>query len=199
MKPKSFKPVDRPSWARGHGAFANVKSQGSREAANLDFWWLVHFREAQADAVLQQLERYGFEGYRPMCQRRKRVGSKNVMAAVPFFPGYLFARRVRDGARSLTSLHGVEFVYLKMCADKIVEGLKSREVDDYIAFVEDSDPMKDAIKAGDTVEMLNGLVEAMVSEINPAGRLVLLMKLMGQDCELIVDAARVVRKSSSAA
>jgi transcription antitermination factor NusG len=193
MKPKSFSRKDRPDAVRAQPAFANVKSVGSEELASAGPWFLVQFRQSQIDTVWHQLRAYGFEGYRPMCQRKKRVDRAMVMRPAPVFPNYMFVRRKFDGQVPVTSIHGIEWVFLKTIADGAVAGLKSREIDGYIEFIADSDPAKDRIKRGDTISTLDGLIEAVVHEVNDAKRVVILLNFMGKDCELTLDAAKVVR------
>lgn len=199
MKPTAHPPT-RSNWVKAQPGLAPLsppqgfaaKSKGLTEEAS-DKWYLVQFRNSKLDSLLAQLRAYGFEVYRPMGQRKKRVGKVMAMAAEPVFPGYLFARRARSGFVPVTSLHGVEWVFMRAVVQSVIDGFKSREVDGYLHFLKETDPDKHKIKAGDTISTLDGLIEAVVHEVNDAGRIVILMAFMGKECPLTVDLARVVK------
>ncbi len=176
-------------------------------APETDHWYVVQYRAGvnnrTFDMMLKALRHGGFEYYRPMFMRMKRptIDGRRVgdmrRVTEPLYPNYMFVRRERAGKAPIGSIHGIEGNFLGAVRDQVVRAHQAEEIEGFIQFVRKNDPSRKLIKAGDTVETLDGLIEAVVNEVHADGRLSLLSSFMGGSSRLVVNLAQVVRTKAA--
>ena len=96
-------------------------------------WYLVQCKPREDERALENLQRQGFECYRPARSVERRRHGRKCTVCEPLFPNYVFIRlnRVRDNWSSIRStrgvLHLVRFNEFPLpVADAIIEGIRSR-------------------------------------------------------------------------
>lgn len=157
-------------------------------------WYVVRTharREAGAEA---QLRRQGFLAFLPRVDATRRRGSQFRTSPAPLFPRYLFVRfdAARDRWRSINGTIGVASL-LSMgerpqpVPTGLVEALIGREASGVAAGF--------AVR-GDVVRVIAGPFTGMVGRIEteqPAGRVRILMDILGGEVPLAVDGRCLAR------
>ena len=72
-------------------------------------WYLIHCKPREDERALENLQRQGFECYRPARLLERRRNGRNCAVSEPLFPNYLFIRldRVNDNWYPIRSTRGV--------------------------------------------------------------------------------------------
>jgi transcriptional antiterminator RfaH len=96
-------------------------------------WYLVQCRARQGDRALKNLERQGFECYRPLYERERIQRGRKQLATAALFPGYLFIRLdcIHDNWLPIRSTRGVIQIvrfndFPLPVADGIIEQIRRR-------------------------------------------------------------------------
>lgn len=155
-------------------------------------WYAVHTKTSQEEIAAFNLERLGLEVLNPKLKQEKMVWGVPKSVLKPLFPNYLFAkfnpakylhliqyaRGVRQVLRSGLALLPVD--------EDIIEGIRGRLNPDGHAEL----PAK-AMMAGSAVFIqegafsgLNGIFER---ELSDRKRVVLLLKIMGVNAQVVMD------------
>ena len=159
-------------------------------------WYLIQCRARQDERALDNLQRQGFECYRPVYEsERIRRGRKHLTSAA-LFPGYLFIRldRLNDNWLPIRSTRGVIQVvrfneFPLPVADGIVEQIRRR--------MEDKPIRERYLKSGERVSLtfdgsFSGIEAIFVSNVGEE-RVVLLLTILQSEQALIVPVERVRR------
>ncbi len=137
------------------------------------------------------LDSAGYEYYRPVFCRRKRVRTKFELCYEPLYREYMFVRRRWIGSKALSSCFGVVGKALGTVDHKVIRRHRLLEVISEARQVIMHDPSGQEIIVGDTVETLDGLLRAVVLEKDPLGRVTLLSQFMGGSSKLVVPLHRL--------
>lgn len=148
-------------------------------------WYLIHCKPREDERALENLERQGFECYRPtrLIERRRNGGKCTVPE--PLFPNYLFIHLdcVNDNWSPIRSTRGVLQIvrfngFPLPVADGIIEGIRSRlggvSVEPYL-------------KPGERVRIMAGAfsqMEAIFVAHDGQDRVVLLLNILQRNQEL---------------
>jgi transcriptional antiterminator RfaH len=159
-------------------------------------WYLIQCRARQDKRALDNLQRQGFECYRPVYEtERIRRGRKHLTSAA-LFPGYLFIRldRVNDNWLPIRSTRGVIQVvrfndFPLPVADGIVEQIRRR--------MEDKPIRERYLNSGERVVLtfdgsFSGIEAIFVSSVGEE-RVMLLLTILQSEQALIVPVERVRR------
>lgn len=158
-------------------------------------WLVLIAKPGMSEIALMRLGAQGFEAYLPLRaptreERRRGVERK------PMFPGYLFARPGFDGQWSaMENTIGVSRLVMvgdrpALLPDAALRELRSREAADGLVYL----PEADAFSPGAPVlaELAAGqLVDAVVEAHEDSDRIALLLRFLGAERRVVVDAARV--------
>ena len=152
-------------------------------------WYLVQCRARQDERALDNLQRQGFECYRPVYEsERMRRGRKHLTSAA-LFPGYLFIRldRVNDNWLPIRSTRGVIQVvrfneFPLPVADGIIEQIRRR--------IEDKPIREPYLKSGERVVLtfdgsFSGIEAIFLSSVGEE-RVMLLLSILQSEQALIV-------------
>jgi transcriptional antiterminator RfaH len=146
-------------------------------------WYLVHCKPLQDERALENLQRQGFECFRPMRSiERRREGRKHFVDE-PLFPRYLFIHLdcVHDNWYPIRSTRGVHelvrFNSEKPLAvrDEIIEGIRTRLA---------NPATEPYLKPGERVRITEGpfsQIEAIFLANDGDERVVLLMNILQTD------------------
>jgi transcriptional antiterminator RfaH len=161
-------------------------------------WYLIHSKPSCEAVARTHLMRQGFEVYLPrvVCKRRRRgIACESVL---PLFPRYLFLR-VIEGSQSLAPVRssvGVAAVVrfgsrYAIVADRVVSDLRAREAPGTGLHRLSADS---PLIAGSTVRMTAGPfdgLEGIFEREAGAERVVVLLRILGQDAHVRVPAAAI--------
>src|SRR5262245_8013340 len=93
-------------------------------------WYLIHTKPRQESRALENLERQGFECFRPMQAVERCRDGRTQPAAQPLFPSYLFIHldRLTDNWYPISSTRGVHQIvrfneYPLPVADRVIEAI----------------------------------------------------------------------------
>lgn len=159
-------------------------------------WYVVHtqpHKEAHADL---HLRRQGFTTYLPRYLRSRRHARKTETVARPLFPRYLFVAIdvARDRWRSIHSTIGVSHLLLAgeeplSVPDRIVEEIRARESDGYVAL-----GLPSGVGPGSRVRLIDGIfadAKGVLERIADDRRVAILLELLGREVRVFVPAASV--------
>ncbi|MDM7857748.1 transcription/translation regulatory transformer protein RfaH [Thiopseudomonas sp. CY1220] len=158
-------------------------------------WYIVLTKPRQESRAAQQLENQGGEVFLPMLEVERIRQGKRIKKIETLFPGYLFLRvgeddmllsRVRStfGVNKLLTF-GAEVMQIQ---DALIEDLRTRLAQ------RESAP---AFKQGDVVTLADGPFrdyQAIFHQYNGEERAVILIKLLGQQNQLLIDLAQLYPK-----
>ena len=153
-------------------------------------WYLVHTKPAQEDRALLNLERQGFECYRPLINVKKIKGKKINIIQEPMFRRYLFLRLHQDGEEQswapIRSTLGVStMVHFgaqpTMVDDEIIKYLREREHEhiDAPLFIQ-----------GDSVKINDGPfmgLEAIFQSASSDQRSIILLEILHRPVSIQID------------
>jgi len=146
-------------------------------------WYLIHCKPREDGRALENLERQGFECYRPVRRVERLREGRKYGAAEPLFPRYLFIRLdcINDNWYPIRSTRGVNQIV--RCRDRplpvrdeIVEGIRAR-----LAGPIGQEPY---LKPGERVLIMEGpfsQIEAIFLANDGEERVVLLMNILQTD------------------
>jgi transcriptional antiterminator RfaH len=157
-------------------------------------WYLIHCKPREDERALENLERQGFECYRPARLVERHRNGRKCIVQEPLFPNYLFIRLdcVNDDWHPIRSTRGVIHIvqfneFPLPVADEIIEGIRSR-----LAAVS----VEPYLKPGDRVRIAAGpfsQLEAVFVAYDGQNRVVLLLNILRRNQELSFP-CRTVRK-----
>jgi transcriptional antiterminator RfaH len=162
-------------------------------------WYLVQCRARQDERALENLQRQGFECYRPVYESERLRRGRQHLTSAALFPGYLFIRldRVNDNWLPIRSTRGVIQVvrfneFPLPVADGIVEQIRRR--------IEDKPIREPYLKSGERVVLtfdgsFSGIEAIFVSSVGEE-RVMLLLAIMQSEQALVVP-VKSVRKLQS--
>jgi transcriptional antiterminator RfaH len=158
-------------------------------------WVAVNTHPHRERVAAENLARQQFNVYCPTELRRVRHARRVQDVTRPIFPGYIFAEVAPDLTlwRSILSTYGVRAVISygdrpAFVEAGFIEGLRAREIDGVI--VKPVTPYR----VGQEIRLNGGPFDGLIAtivEMNDKDRLVLLMRLLGQDIRLKVITASV--------
>lgn len=158
-------------------------------------WFLAQARPNQHDRARLNLERQGYPCFAPMRPLTRRRGSRLVAGTEPLFPGYLFLRIAPDQAwRPVKSTFGV--------AGLVMRGLHQPQpvppdvMRDLFSRTDATGLLRapDALSPGDQVKIAVGPMAdfiASVEKLDGAGRVGLLLEMMGQTVRVTIPLAHL--------
>lgn len=148
-------------------------------------WYLIHCKPREDERALENLERQGFECYRPARLVERHRNGRKYSIPEPLFPNYLFIRLdcVNDNWCPIRSTRGVIHIvrfneFPLPVADEIIEGIRSR-----LAGVS----VEPYLKAGDRVRIAEGPfshLQAIFVANDGQNRVVLLLNILQRTQEL---------------
>jgi transcriptional antiterminator RfaH len=157
-------------------------------------WYLIHCKPREDERALENLQRQGFECYRPAQRVERRRNGRKCTVPEPLFPNYLFIHldRVNDNWYPIRSTRGVIHIvrfneFPLPVADEIVEGIRAR-----LAGI-GAEPY---LKPGERVRITEGAfsqLEAIFVANDGQHRVVLLLNVLQRNQELSFP-LQVVRK-----
>lgn len=178
-------------------AHSDELSTGTMSAGRCELrWYLVHCKPREEVRAQENLQRQGFECYRPLrpIERLRRDGKRHSLTEA-LFPGYLFIHldRVHDNWYPIRSTRGVNQIvrfnaYPLPVREEIIEGIRAR-----LASPTAAEPY---LKPGERVQITEGpfsQLEAIFVANDGDERVVLLLCLLHQDQQLSFP-VRSVRK-----
>lgn len=184
----------RESWAERAAAVAQSGELSTDEmsAARCELrWYLVHCKPREEVRAQENLQRQGFECYRPL--RPIEPNGKRPALTEALFPGYLFIHldHVHDNWYPIRSTRGVIQIvrfntYPLPVRDEIIEGIRAR-----LAQPVRTEPH---LKPGERVQITAGpfsQLEAIFVANDGDERVVLLLCLLQQDQHLSFPAESV--------
>jgi transcriptional antiterminator RfaH len=165
----------------------------SESKANEPRWYLIHCKPREDERALENLERQGFECYRPMrVVERWRLGRKQKVTE-SLFPRYLFIRLdgVNDNWSPIRSTRGVDKIVrfndrAIPVADELIAAIRAR-----LGTGAFETPY---IKPGERVQIMGGPfshLEAIFVASEGAERCVLLLNILHKEQELSFPMASV--------
>jgi transcriptional antiterminator RfaH len=169
---------------------------GNQPALRHPRWYLVQCRARQDERALENLQRQGFECYRPVYESERMIRGRKHLTSAALFPGYLFIRldRVNDNWLPIRSTRGVIQVvrfnkFPLPVADEIVEQIRRR--------IEDKPIRKPYLKSGERVVLtfdgsFSGIEAIFVSSVAEE-RVMLLLTILQSEQSLIVPVESVRR------
>jgi transcriptional antiterminator RfaH len=160
---------------------------------NQSAWMIISYNTKLEVMVAQQLMARGFEFYRPMTQRKRRIARVRMVVSTPLYPGYMFIRpNAGEHIGSVAGLIGMTAYFTRGVTDQMIERHKAYEVDGFIACVSAPGQAGHRVGVGDKVRTLDGLMDFVVQEVLPENRVAALMRFMGgDDRPVIIDLANV--------
>lgn len=161
-------------------------------------WCVVNHRSRVVDLTVRQLLQEGFEFYRPMVQRLKRVDTRRVSVSEPLYRDYMFVRRVQPGKATLSGIYGVISRDLGRVTDGFIARHRVREEMGFIRVVAEAVHKPRGLRVNDRVqvaglETVDGLLEAVVMEIDPVRRAAKLALFMAGAGEMVVPIEKLIR------
>lgn len=148
-------------------------------------WYLIHCKPREDERALENLERQGFECFRPARLVERRRNGRKCTVPDPLFPNYLFIRldRVHDNWAPIRSTRGVIHIvrfneFPLPIADAIIEGIRSRLA---------ADSVEPYLKPGERVRITEGAFaqfEAIFVANDGQDRVVLLLNILQRNQEL---------------
>jgi transcriptional antiterminator RfaH len=158
-------------------------------------WYLVHCKPRQDTRALENLQRQGFECYRPVRYTERCREGHRYSTEEPLFPGYLFIHldRVNDNWYPIRSTRGVHQIVrfnerLVPVRDEIIEGIRAR-----LAISPVKEPY---LKPGERVQITEGAfsqLEAIFLSHDSDERVMLLLNIL-QTEQVLPFPLRAVRK-----
>lgn len=160
-------------------------------------WYLAQLRPNQLSRARTNLERQSYGCFMPHRATTRRIGQRMKSALEPLFPGYLF---VSIGAQQewgpVNATYGV--VRLVMARPNTPQPVPAALMDNLLAGTDSAGvvaPPAD-LSPGDTVRVhagpMTGLF-ARVEQLDAAGRVGVLLEMMGQAVRTSIPAAHVQR------
>jgi transcriptional antiterminator RfaH len=156
-------------------------------------WYVVHTHAAAEERARRNLVRQGFEVWLPECRRRRRHARKVETVRRPLFPRYLFVRLDPAGQRwrPILSTYGVATMITGAdgpvpVPPAVIEALSSRAAPDGLFDLEPA-----PFRPGDLVRVSGGPfaeMEGIFSAESDATRVQVLLRLMGREVKVTVDA-----------
>lgn len=163
-------------------------------------WYLIQCKPREDQRALENLERQGFQCYRPIHYVERMQRGRRYQTEESLFPGYLFIRldRINDNWRPIRSTRGVNHIvrfndYPLPVADEIIEQIQQRLA---------GKPLQEPyLKPGERVRITEGSfsnLEAIFVANDGDQRVVLLLNILQKDQELSfpVQSVRKVSKGS---
>lgn len=159
-------------------------------------WYVVQTQpngEARADFNLCQ---QGFTTYLPRYLKQRRHARRTETVPRPLFPRYLFVGLdlARDRWRSIQSTFGVS--QLVLAGDRpapvpegVIDEIRSRETNGYVTL-----GLPVGLGPGSPIRLIEGIFaesRGTLERIADATRVVILLKLLGQEVRVFVPAASV--------
>ncbi len=155
-------------------------------------WYAVHTKTSQEEIAAFNLERMGLEILNPKLKQEKMVWGVPKAVLKPLFPGYLFAKfnpgkylHLIQYARGVRQVLRFGMALLPV-DEEIIEGIRGRLNSDGHAEFQSK-----ALVAGSSVCIqegafsgLNGIFER---ELSDRKRVVLLLKIMGVNAQVVMD------------
>jgi transcriptional antiterminator RfaH len=156
-------------------------------------WYLVHTKPLAERTAQAQLERQGYATYLPLLLQSVRRRQRWLQSIVPLFPRYLFLQ-LHAGRQSLRPVHSTigvcNIVRFGMCCavvrDEVVAELRARA--DPVTGLHRLLPTR-RLTVGSVVRIISGPFDGLeaVFERSAGGeRVVVLLKLLGQDASVCV-------------
>lgn len=146
-------------------------------------WYLVQCKAHEDSRALENLERQGFDCYRPARPVVRCREGRKLTAVEPLFPGYLFIHldRVKDNWAPIRSTRGVSQIvrfneYPLPVPDRIIEGIRARLAGPVV-----EEPY---LKPGERVRITEGAfsqLEAIFVAHEGDQRVVLLLNILQKD------------------
>jgi transcriptional antiterminator RfaH len=152
-------------------------------------WYLIQCKARQDERALDNLQRQGFECYRPVVESERMRRGRRHLTSAALFPSYLFIRldRVNDNWLPIRSTRGVIQIvrfneYPLPVADGIVEQIRRR--------IEDKPIREPYLKSGERVILtfdgsFSGIKAIFLSSVGEE-RVVLLLTILQSEQALIV-------------
>jgi transcriptional antiterminator RfaH len=148
----------------------------------MDRWHLIYTKPRQEALAHTHLQNQHYESFLPLVTLEKISRGKKVLVKEPMFPRYLFIRLKDNGQQNwspIRSTRGVSHLVtfggnLAMLDDEVMDNLIDRL---------DENPVVEAFKQGDIVEILDGPfggLEAVFRTFNGEGRATLLLEFMAK-------------------
>jgi transcriptional antiterminator RfaH len=159
-------------------------------------WYLIQCKARQDERALDNLQRQGFECYRPVYESERVRRGRIHLTSAALFPGYLFIRldHIHDNWAPIRSTRGVIQVvrfneFPLPVADEIVEQIRRR--------IEDRPIRQHYLKSGERVVLtfdgsFSGIEAIFVSSVGEE-RVLLLLNILQSEQALMVP-VKSVRK-----
>lgn len=148
-------------------------------------WYLIHCKPREDERALENLQRQGFECFRPTRLIERRRDGRKCTVAESLFPNYLFIRldRVHDNWSPIRSTRGVLQIvrfndYPMPVADSIIERIRTRLA---------ADSVEPYLKPGERVRIAEGAfsqLEAIFVSSDGDDRVVLLLDVLQRNLQL---------------
>lgn len=146
----------------------------------MDQWHLIFTKPRQETLAHVHLQNQRYESFLPLVTVEKISRGKKVLMKEPMFPRYIFVRLKDDGQQNwspIRSTRGVSHLVtfggsLAVLDDEVMDNLIERL---------DENPVVEAFKQGDIVEIVDGPfggLEAVFGTFSGEGRATLLLEFM---------------------
>lgn len=161
-------------------------------------WFPVQLRPNMSVVAARNLERQGFDTFRPTRLETRRVRGRHKTEARPLFPGYIFVR-LDPNAPNAQSINGTRGV-IRLVAGP--NGHSRPLATDFMAELflrcDQSGVLQpdQSLQQGDKVKILNGPFAGILSQIEKVGaqeRLCLLLNVMGRQVRTTLPSGSVSR------
>jgi len=157
-------------------------------------WYLVHTKPRQEDIALANLERQGYECYRPQMRIERIRRRKAEVATEPMFPRYLFIRLdSSDQGKSWSPIRSTLGV-----SQLVHFGARAAKVDDNLVDLlrqrERTLPTEAMFHSGDSVVITDGPfagIEAIYQTADAERRAFILLEILAKPVSMQIDAGRL--------
>lgn len=152
-------------------------------------WRVLHTRSRQEKAVVETLDAAGVEHYLPLVRRTRRYARSGRVVEMPLFPGYVFLRGTREQAFLASGTGRIANIIETADQDRLERELRSLRLALEVTGALDPYPF---LGEGRAVRVRSGPfkgVEGVVERYEPATRLVLQVRTLGQAASLEIDPA----------
>ncbi|ADU12023.1 ngn domain-containing protein [Asticcacaulis excentricus] len=166
-------------------AAATYREEALRAAGESRAWLIVTTYAKKEAVVLSQLKGIGYEGYRPMIAKRRKIAGQEAPVLVPLalYPNYVFVRALEGRSPlSLFGLQGLACVHERAVLDAVVQAHRAKEADGFLPFKNEGK----AFRRGDRIKTLGGLLEVVLSDPIDTNRCAALSSFMNGSSRLIV-------------